>query len=89
MIWKYLLLKFFCCCGSPHNPTGKVFSSTELAAIAALCCKYDCLAISDEVFYTSALFLDGHNNQFAKPEKFARNPSVTKTPWNPQKMKYS
>ncbi|KAH9561127.1 hypothetical protein CY35_05G003000 [Sphagnum magellanicum] len=35
---------------SPHNPTGKVFSHYELGAIAALCCKYDCLAITDEVY---------------------------------------
>jgi len=44
---------------SPHNPTGKVFSHYELGAIAALCCKYDCLAITDEVqpsFSSTLLF---------------------------------
>ncbi|KAG0571922.1 hypothetical protein KC19_VG054100 [Ceratodon purpureus] len=35
---------------SPHNPTGKTFSTNELADIAKLCCKYDCLAITDEVY---------------------------------------
>ncbi|XP_024378374.1 uncharacterized protein [Physcomitrium patens] len=35
---------------SPHNPTGKAFSTSELAKIATLCCKYDCLAITDEVY---------------------------------------
>ncbi len=48
-----------CCCCSPHNPTGKVFSHYELGAIAALCCKYDCLAITDEVqpsFSSTLLF---------------------------------
>eukprot|EP00246_Nothoceros_aenigmaticus_P018531 TRINITY_DN9727_c0_g1_i1.p1 TRINITY_DN9727_c0_g1~~TRINITY_DN9727_c0_g1_i1.p1 ORF type:complete len:281 (+),score=34.95 TRINITY_DN9727_c0_g1_i1:75-845(+) len=35
---------------SPHNPTGKVFSRAELQGIANLCCKFDCLAISDEVY---------------------------------------
>ncbi|KAL2628509.1 hypothetical protein R1flu_013195 [Riccia fluitans] len=43
---------------SPHNPTGKVFSEDELAGIAKLCCKFDCLAVTDEVYehlvYTEA-----------------------------------
>jgi N-succinyldiaminopimelate aminotransferase len=35
---------------SPHNPTGKVFSPSELAAIAELCCARDVLAVTDEVY---------------------------------------
>ena len=35
---------------SPHNPTGKVFNRTELETIADLCCKYDTLAITDEIY---------------------------------------
>ncbi|XP_020529712.1 uncharacterized protein LOC18445130 isoform X2 [Amborella trichopoda] len=35
---------------SPHNPTGKVFTTDELAAIAQVCCDKDCLAITDEVY---------------------------------------
>lgn len=35
---------------TPHNPTGKVFSSVELARIAELCIKYDALAITDEIY---------------------------------------
>ncbi|XP_057865629.1 uncharacterized protein LOC131073245 isoform X2 [Cryptomeria japonica] len=35
---------------SPHNPTGKVFSKNELMIIAELCCRMDCLAITDEVY---------------------------------------
>ena len=35
---------------SPHNPTGKVFSRTELEAIAALCVEHDLIAITDEVY---------------------------------------
>jgi N-succinyldiaminopimelate aminotransferase len=35
---------------SPHNPTGKVFNSSELAAIAELCCARDILAVTDEVY---------------------------------------
>jgi bifunctional pyridoxal-dependent enzyme with beta-cystathionase and maltose regulon repressor activities len=34
---------------SPHNPTGKVFNNQELSHIAALCRKYNILAITDEV----------------------------------------
>jgi len=34
----------------PNNPTGKVFSSGELAVIARLCSKYGVLAITDEIY---------------------------------------
>jgi len=35
---------------SPHNPTGKVFSETELAMIARLCRKHDVIAVTDEIY---------------------------------------
>ena len=35
---------------SPHNPTGTVFTSGELAAIADLCVTHDLIAITDEVY---------------------------------------
>ncbi|MDD5491942.1 MAG: aminotransferase class I/II-fold pyridoxal phosphate-dependent enzyme [bacterium] len=35
---------------TPNNPTGKVFSREELSDIAALCQKWDCLAITDEIY---------------------------------------
>src|SRR5690242_13831345 len=35
---------------TPNNPTGKVFSRTELETIAALCRKWDVVAISDEIY---------------------------------------
>ena len=35
---------------TPHNPTGKVFSNSELEHIAALCVDRDLLAITDEVY---------------------------------------
>jgi len=35
---------------TPHNPTGKVFSETELGAIVALAERYDALIVSDEVY---------------------------------------
>ena len=35
---------------TPNNPTGKVFTRDELEAIAALCRKWDVIAISDEIY---------------------------------------
>ena len=35
---------------TPNNPTGKVFTREELDAIAALCRKWDAIAISDEIY---------------------------------------
>ena len=34
----------------PNNPTGKVFTREELETIAALCRKWDAIAISDEIY---------------------------------------
>lgn len=35
---------------TPHNPTGKVFTRAELETIAALCQKWNAIAIADEVY---------------------------------------
>ncbi len=35
---------------TPHNPTGKVFSRAELETIAALCQKWNVIAVTDEVY---------------------------------------
>jgi aminotransferase len=35
---------------TPNNPTGKVFTRDELEAIAALCRKWDAIAIADEIY---------------------------------------
>ena len=35
---------------TPHNPTGKVFSESELAFIADLCCKHNLFLITDEIY---------------------------------------
>jgi N-succinyldiaminopimelate aminotransferase len=35
---------------SPHNPTGKVFTDDELAAVARLCVEHDLIAVTDEVY---------------------------------------
>src|SRR5437899_1014801 len=43
---------------TPNNPTGKVFTREELEAIAALCRKWDTIAISDEIY--EHIIYDGH-----------------------------
>lgn len=35
---------------TPNNPTGKVFSREELEEIAQLCIKWDCYAVTDEIY---------------------------------------
>jgi aspartate/methionine/tyrosine aminotransferase len=35
---------------TPHNPTGKVFSRSELELIAELCLEHDAFAITDEIY---------------------------------------
>jgi aminotransferase len=45
---------------TPNNPTGKVFSREELETIAALCRKWDVIAISDEIY--EHIIYDGHRH---------------------------
>lgn len=35
---------------TPNNPTGKVFSRQEMEEIAELCMKWDCYAVTDEIY---------------------------------------
>ena len=48
---------------TPHNPTGKVFSEEELGWIAALCQKWDVVAITDEIY--EHLVYDGTHHRLA------------------------
>lgn len=45
---------------TPHNPTGRVFTTGELAAVAACAQKHDLWVISDEVY--EHLTYDGHRH---------------------------
>jgi aspartate/methionine/tyrosine aminotransferase len=45
---------------TPNNPTGKVFTREELETIAALCRKWDVIAISDEIY--EHIVYDGHRH---------------------------
>ncbi len=44
---------------SPHNPTGKVFTRTELEQIAALCQEFDCYVFTDDI-YEHIVYLGEH-----------------------------
>ena len=45
---------------SPNNPTGKVFSRSELEAIARLCQHWGAIAITDEIY--EHILYDGHRH---------------------------
>jgi L-glutamine---4-(methylsulfanyl)-2-oxobutanoate aminotransferase len=45
---------------TPNNPTGKVFSRSELAFIADLCIDHDAVAITDEIY--EHIVYDGHRH---------------------------
>jgi aspartate/methionine/tyrosine aminotransferase len=45
---------------TPNNPTGKVFTRPELETIAALCQRWDVVAISDEIY--EHIIYDGHTH---------------------------
>ena len=45
---------------TPHNPTGTVFSRSELTLIAELCQEFDVLAITDEVYEHIVFDGSGH-----------------------------
>lgn len=60
-------VKMFILC-SPHNPVGRVWSEEELAAVLALCKKYNVLVISDEI----------HQDILLNGNKFTSSLSVAK-----------
>ncbi|MDR7532381.1 MAG: aminotransferase class I/II-fold pyridoxal phosphate-dependent enzyme [Armatimonadota bacterium] len=61
---------------TPHNPTGKVFTRAELELIAALCQRWDALAITDEVY--EHIVYDGaeHLSLAALPGMFDRTVTI-------------
>ena len=44
---------------TPHNPTGRVFSRSEMQSIATLCIEHDCVCLVDEV-YERLVYEDEH-----------------------------
>jgi len=71
---------------TPNNPTGKVFSREELQFIAALCRKWDVLAITDEIYehiiyddaeHVSPITLDGMRDRTIVVNGMSKTFSVT------------
>jgi aminotransferase len=71
---------------TPHNPTGKVFTRQELEEIASLCMKWDCLAVTDEVYehilydgteHVSMASLDGMADRTVTISSASKTYSVT------------
>ncbi len=61
---------------SPHNPTGAVFTRTEIEAIAALCARHDLWLLSDEV-YEDLAFAREHVSPRSLPDMAARTVVVS------------
>ena len=71
---------------TPNNPTGKVFSRSELEAIARLCMKWDVLAVTDEIYehilydgakHVSPITLDGMRERTIVVNGMSKTYSVT------------
>jgi aspartate/methionine/tyrosine aminotransferase len=71
---------------TPNNPTGKVFSKEELEGIAALCRRWDCLAVTDEIYehivydgrkHVSIASLDGMAGRTVTINSISKTYSVT------------
>ena len=71
---------------SPNNPTGKVFTRDELATIAALCQKWNVLAITDEIYehilydgveHVSMASIDGMADRTVTINSLSKTYSVT------------
>src|SRR4030095_11487750 len=71
---------------SPANPTGKVFTSVELEAIAAVCQEFDLLCIADEVYehyvvgenpHTSIATLDGMWDRTITVNSFSKSWNIS------------
>ena len=75
---------------NPHNPTGKVFTRAELQLIADLCCEFDVLAFTDEIYehiwypdaardvrHTSLATLNGMRERTVSINSLSKTYSVT------------
>ncbi len=60
---------------TPHNPTGKVFTETELDRVVALADRYDALIISDEVY--EHLAFAPHLNVAGRPGAWERTLTIS------------
>ena len=61
---------------TPHNPSGKVFSSEELELIAALCLEHDAIAITDEI-YEHLVYRGRHVSMATLPDMAGRTITIS------------
>jgi aminotransferase len=71
---------------TPNNPTGRVFTPSELSMIAHLCAEYDCLLITDEIYehivfdgehHVPPITLDGMRERCVLVNSLSKTFSVT------------
>ena len=62
---------------SPHNPTGRVFTRTELELIAQLCIEHDVVVILDEVYEHLTFGAAQYVSIATLPDMFERTVSVS------------
>ena len=61
---------------TPHNPTGKVFTRTELDQIAALAIESDLLVVTDEVYDRIVFAPADHRSLASSPEMWERTITI-------------
>ncbi|HEX5501019.1 MAG TPA: methionine aminotransferase [Thermomicrobiales bacterium] len=64
---------------TPHNPTGKVFTRDELAAIAAVCRERDLIAVTDEAYERITFDEARHVPLATLPGMWERTLTITST----------
>ncbi len=62
---------------TPNNPLGKVFTLDELQQIADLCCEYDCIAVTDEIYEHMIYDEKPHISIGSLPEMLERTITVS------------
>jgi aspartate/methionine/tyrosine aminotransferase len=62
---------------TPHNPTGKVFTRSELQMIAELCQQHDVIAVTDEVYEHIVFNGRSHHNLATFPNMADRTVTIS------------
>ena len=70
-------VKMFLLC-NPHNPSGRVWTRTELEKIAEICLRYSVIVVSDEI-HSDFIWKPNVHTVFASISKEAENIAVTCT----------
>jgi N-succinyldiaminopimelate aminotransferase len=62
---------------TPHNPTGKILTAQEISLLAQLCCQYEVLVISDEVYENLTFDNRQHHPVSSYPDMYERTITVS------------